>query len=209
MFILCALQSVFVCFQMGESRWGKQRGLGKGWRTGIVGNIYSWRAWRDWRRCALCCNSVGGAVSSPPLSVLSLHPRPHASVILDPSLGPAVLRFTWGGSWPPHHAFKLKKKSLIFWGWTLSPLKCTPWKPSPHFLPCVVILQICSVSVCSRMYSNCSGPGFSLHSEIIMPYISHYGSSAQIERYIPQMTAGKCIGAIAMTEPGAGRWASA
>ncbi|XP_056622159.1 long-chain specific acyl-CoA dehydrogenase, mitochondrial [Triplophysa dalaica] len=55
-----------------------------------------------------------------------------------------------------------------------------------------------------QMYSNCSGPGFSLHSEIIMPYISHYGSSAQIERYIPQMTAGKCIGAIAMTEPGAG-----
>jgi len=36
-----------------------------------------------------------------------------------------------------------------------------------------------------------------------MPYISHYGSKAQIERYIPQMTAGKCIGAIAMTEPGA------
>ncbi|KAA0714564.1 Long-chain specific acyl-CoA dehydrogenase, mitochondrial [Triplophysa tibetana] len=55
-----------------------------------------------------------------------------------------------------------------------------------------------------QMYSNCSGPGFSLHSEIIMPYISHYGSRDQIERYIPQMTAGKCIGAIAMTEPGAG-----
>ncbi|NP_957475.1 long-chain specific acyl-CoA dehydrogenase, mitochondrial [Danio rerio] len=55
-----------------------------------------------------------------------------------------------------------------------------------------------------QMYSNCSGPGFSLHSEIVMPYISHYGSKAQIERYIPQMAAGKCIGAIAMTEPGAG-----
>lgn len=55
-----------------------------------------------------------------------------------------------------------------------------------------------------QMYCNCSGPGFSLHSEITMPYISHYGSRAQIERYIPQMTAGKCIGAIAMTEPGAG-----
>uniref|UniRef100_A0A672K1N2 Acyl-CoA dehydrogenase long chain n=1 Tax=Sinocyclocheilus grahami TaxID=75366 RepID=A0A672K1N2_SINGR len=46
------------------------------------------------------------------------------------------------------------------------------------------------------MYCNCSGPGFSLHSEIVMPYISHYGSKAQIEHYIPQMTAGKCIGAI-------------
>ncbi|XP_067275700.1 long-chain specific acyl-CoA dehydrogenase, mitochondrial-like [Pseudorasbora parva] len=55
-----------------------------------------------------------------------------------------------------------------------------------------------------QMYCNCSGPGFSLHSEVVMPYISHYGSKAQIERYIPQMTAGKCIGAIAMTEPAAG-----
>ncbi|XP_070850022.1 long-chain specific acyl-CoA dehydrogenase, mitochondrial [Chaetodon trifascialis] len=55
-----------------------------------------------------------------------------------------------------------------------------------------------------QMYSNCSGPGFGLHSDIIMPYISKYGSKEQIERYIPQMTAGKCIGAIAMTEPGAG-----
>uniref|UniRef100_W5MB52 Long-chain specific acyl-CoA dehydrogenase, mitochondrial n=2 Tax=Lepisosteus oculatus TaxID=7918 RepID=W5MB52_LEPOC len=55
-----------------------------------------------------------------------------------------------------------------------------------------------------QMYVNCTGPGFSLHSDIIMPYISHYGTKSQIERYIPQMTAGKCIGAIAMTEPGAG-----
>ncbi|KAG5833617.1 hypothetical protein ANANG_G00277790 [Anguilla anguilla] len=55
-----------------------------------------------------------------------------------------------------------------------------------------------------QMYCNCSGPGFSLHSDIIMPYISHYGTPAQIERYIPQLTAGKCIAAIAMTEPGAG-----
>ncbi|KAK3548438.1 hypothetical protein QTP70_013070 [Hemibagrus guttatus] len=55
-----------------------------------------------------------------------------------------------------------------------------------------------------QMYSNCSGPGFSLHSEIVMPYISHYGSQAQIERYLSPMAAGKCIGAIAMSEPGAG-----
>uniref|UniRef100_A0A4W3J4X8 Acyl-CoA dehydrogenase long chain n=1 Tax=Callorhinchus milii TaxID=7868 RepID=A0A4W3J4X8_CALMI len=54
------------------------------------------------------------------------------------------------------------------------------------------------------MYVNCSGPGFGLHSDIVMPYITHYGSKEQIEHYIPQMVAGKCIGAIAMTEPGAG-----
>ena len=38
-----------------------------------------------------------------------------------------------------------------------------------------------------------------------MPYISNYGSKEQIERFIPEMTAGRCINAIAMTEPGAGR----
>ncbi|XP_058156180.1 long-chain specific acyl-CoA dehydrogenase, mitochondrial [Dasypus novemcinctus] len=55
-----------------------------------------------------------------------------------------------------------------------------------------------------QVYSNCSGPGFNVHSDIVMPYIAHYGSEEQIKRFIPQMTAGKCIGAIAMTEPGAG-----
>lgn len=55
-----------------------------------------------------------------------------------------------------------------------------------------------------QMYSNCSGPGFSLHSDIVMPYISHYGTKNQIEKFIPNMVAGKCIGAIAMTEPGTG-----
>lgn len=55
-----------------------------------------------------------------------------------------------------------------------------------------------------QMYVNCSGPGFSLHSDIVMPYIANYGSEEQIKRFIPEMVAGKCIGAIAMTEPGAG-----
>ncbi|XP_056157581.1 long-chain specific acyl-CoA dehydrogenase, mitochondrial [Lampris incognitus] len=55
-----------------------------------------------------------------------------------------------------------------------------------------------------QMYSNCSGPGFALHSEIVMPYISNYGTTEQIQHFIPRMAAGKCIGAIAMTEPGAG-----
>ena len=57
-----------------------------------------------------------------------------------------------------------------------------------------------------RAYSNCTGPGFSLHSDMVRPYIANYGTKEQIEKFIPQMTAGKCIGAIAMTEPGAGRY---
>lgn len=55
-----------------------------------------------------------------------------------------------------------------------------------------------------QMYVNCSGPGFALHSDIVMPYICHYGTPEQIKKFIPDMTAGKKIGAIAMTEPGAG-----
>ncbi|KAM9629391.1 long-chain specific acyl-CoA dehydrogenase, mitochondrial [Morphnus guianensis] len=55
-----------------------------------------------------------------------------------------------------------------------------------------------------QMYVNCTGPGFSLHSDIVMPYIANYGSEEQIKHFIPEMVAGKCIGAIAMTEPGAG-----
>ncbi|NWI15151.1 ACADL protein, partial [Crypturellus soui] len=55
-----------------------------------------------------------------------------------------------------------------------------------------------------QMYVNCSGPGFALHSDIVMPYITNYGSEEQIKRFIPKMVEGTCIGAIAMTEPGAG-----
>lgn len=29
-----------------------------------------------------------------------------------------------------------------------------------------------------QMYVNCTGPGFSLHSDIVMPYISQYGSKS-------------------------------
>jgi len=55
-----------------------------------------------------------------------------------------------------------------------------------------------------QSYTNCSGPGFALHSQIVMPYISHYGTQEQIDKYIPDMVTGHKIGAIAMTEPGAG-----
>ncbi len=52
--------------------------------------------------------------------------------------------------------------------------------------------------------TNASGIGFPLHSDIVAPYINAYGSKAQKDRWLPRMAAGKLIGAIAMTEPGAG-----
>jgi alkylation response protein AidB-like acyl-CoA dehydrogenase len=54
--------------------------------------------------------------------------------------------------------------------------------------------------------SGCSGPaiGYPLHSDIVFPYIQHYGTEAAKSKYIPGMVSGDLIGAIAMTEPGAG-----
>jgi acyl-CoA dehydrogenase len=48
------------------------------------------------------------------------------------------------------------------------------------------------------------GFGMSLHNAIVAPYIWHYGSEEQKQRWLPRMATGELVGAIAMTEPGAG-----
>ncbi|MET3645661.1 acyl-CoA dehydrogenase family protein [Phyllobacterium ifriqiyense] len=48
------------------------------------------------------------------------------------------------------------------------------------------------------------GFGIALHNSIVAPYILHYGSEEQKQRWLPKMATGELIGAIAMTEPGAG-----
>ena len=54
------------------------------------------------------------------------------------------------------------------------------------------------------MRIGATGPGFSLHSDIVAPYILHYGSEAQKQKWLPKMATGEVIGAIAMTDPSAG-----
>jgi alkylation response protein AidB-like acyl-CoA dehydrogenase len=49
-----------------------------------------------------------------------------------------------------------------------------------------------------------SGPGFSTHSDIAAPYILNYGTEAQKAQWLPPMARGEAIGAIVLTEPGAG-----
>jgi acyl-CoA dehydrogenase len=48
------------------------------------------------------------------------------------------------------------------------------------------------------------GFGLSLHNAIVAPYIWHYGSTEQKKRWLPRLASGELVGAIAMTEPGAG-----
>jgi acyl-CoA dehydrogenase len=48
------------------------------------------------------------------------------------------------------------------------------------------------------------GFGIALHNAIVEPYILHYGSEEQKKKWLPKMATGELIGAIAMTEPGAG-----
>ncbi|MCW2847473.1 MAG: acyl-CoA dehydrogenase [Marmoricola sp.] len=49
-----------------------------------------------------------------------------------------------------------------------------------------------------------SGPGFSVHTDIIVPYITSLGTDEQKRRWLPGTVTGEIITAIAMTEPGAG-----
>lgn len=46
--------------------------------------------------------------------------------------------------------------------------------------------------------------GIALHNDIVVPYLTSFGTDEQKERWLPNCVTGKTITAIAMTEPGAG-----
>ncbi len=54
--------------------------------------------------------------------------------------------------------------------------------------------------------ANCGAVGgpMAVHSDIVAHYILNHGSEDQKQKYLPSMVNGTCVGAVAMTEPGAG-----
>lgn len=54
----------------------------------------------------------------------------------------------------------------------------------------------------SRVGGGLSGIG--LHSNVVTPYITSFGTEEQKKRFLPKFVSGEWISAIAMTEPGAG-----
>lgn len=56
----------------------------------------------------------------------------------------------------------------------------------------------------SRMGFGGIASGYGIHSNIVAPYINNFGSDAQKQHWLPQLVSGDAVGALAMTEPGAG-----
>ncbi|TJY56619.1 acyl-CoA dehydrogenase [Sinimarinibacterium sp. CAU 1509] len=69
---------------------------------------------------------------------------------------------------------------------------------APFAFSCVVVEEA------ARMGFLALASNLTVHSDIAAPYILHLGTEAQKQKYLPKMATGECIGAIGMTEPGAG-----
>ena len=60
---------------------------------------------------------------------------------------------------------------------------------SPAFLYGAVVIE-------EQSRLGLSGVGFSLHSDIVAPYILHYGSEALKHKYLPKLVSGEMVSAI-------------
>ncbi len=65
-------------------------------------------------------------------------------------------------------------------------------------IPQMIIYQM------SKMCFAGLATGYNIHANIVMPYILNLGTEQQKEQWLPKMITGDAVGALAMTEPGAG-----
>ncbi|HVT36137.1 MAG TPA: acyl-CoA dehydrogenase family protein [Nevskiaceae bacterium] len=69
---------------------------------------------------------------------------------------------------------------------------------APFEFSCVMLEEV------GRMGFGALSANLAVHSDIVAPYILHLGSEEQKKKFLPKMVTGECVGAVAMTEPGAG-----
>jgi acyl-CoA dehydrogenase len=68
----------------------------------------------------------------------------------------------------------------------------------PYQYSALVLEEVAKAGFCSL----CTG--LSVHSDIVTPYVAHIGNEAQRQQWLPKLISGEAVGAIGMTEPGAG-----
>jgi acyl-CoA dehydrogenase len=77
------------------------------------------------------------------------------------------------------------------------PEECGGFGASPRFS-----FAVCA-TLARRGYGGLSS-GVSVHNDIVAWYVYHLGNEAQRQQWLPKMASGEVVGAIGMTEPGAG-----
>ncbi|HYC01393.1 MAG TPA: acyl-CoA dehydrogenase family protein [Candidatus Limnocylindrales bacterium] len=78
-----------------------------------------------------------------------------------------------------------------------------PWMPEEYGgVGADFLYSVCIIEEMAK--ARATGPMYSLHSDIVVPYLYSFGSEEQKKRWLPGCTSGRLITAIAMTEPNAG-----
>ncbi len=66
------------------------------------------------------------------------------------------------------------------------------------------MVTLAMIEELSRLGFGGIATGYGIHSNIVAPYLSRHGNAEQKAQWLPKMVSGECVGALAMTEPGAG-----